>query len=156
MYHRLGLAHTRRPLCLLPALAAALSLTACGVSFRDSFDGGEVFKGMSLIGDRRPGVEMTLDVSVSQVYPVPLRVVCYYEDSDRLTEDQKQMAFEERSTVIGETTLEPAPDRRPDEEAPVQALIYRFSIPKPGRYFLACLTPAAAENGWGMSVTIKE
>ena len=102
------------------------------------------------------GSELTLTVSVTRVYPVPVRVACFYEDDARLTADQEKLAFAERAAKIGETVLAPAVDRDPtDKEVLVEKLTFRFSVPEPGDYFLACLTPAAADNGLGLSFEIR-
>ncbi len=126
------------------------TLTACGVSFHETFDGTETFKGISLAGDRSVGSELTLTVTVAQIYPVPMEIACYYEDGDHLTDDDYRVAFQERAKRIGETVLPPA--SLPIER---QLLTFDFSVPEPGNYFLACLTPAAADNGLGLLFTIR-
>jgi hypothetical protein len=126
-------------------------LPACGVSFGESFDGTEMFKAISLAGDRSPGAELTLTVTVIQSNPVPVQITCVYEDSNNLTDDDYRVAFHERASRIGSVVL-PAGS----EEAKREAISFTFSVPEPGDYFLACLTPAAAENGLGLSFTIKD
>ena len=137
-------------------LVAVVLLAACGVRFRSEFEGTELLKGISLTGERRAGAELTVNLQVSRVYPVPVRVACFYEASGRLSKEQKKLAFEERGTAIGEVVLDPAAERRPDEKAPEERLTFRFSAPAPGKYSLACLTPAAGENAWGMTFRIGE
>jgi hypothetical protein len=131
--------------------------TACGVSFGGGSDEGtEVFKSIRLTGERRAGAELTVTVGITRVYPVPVRLACFYETNEELTDDQYKMTFEERAAKIGETVLEPVPGRRPDDEdVPREEISFRFSVPEPGSYFLACNTPAAAENGTGLSFKIE-
>ncbi len=148
---RQGLNRSHVPVTAL----AVLALTACGVSFSDAYTGTETFKGLSLSGERRVGSELTIHLQVSQVYPVPVRIACYYEDGDRLTDDQKKMAFEERATFIGDTVLQPEALGTPTKKAVSQPISFQFSVPEPGSYFLACLTPAAVENGWGLEFKIS-
>jgi len=132
------------------------SLVACGVRLRESFEGTEVFQGIHLSGERSVNSPLTVTLSINQGYPVPLQVVCYYENDHKLTEDQKNLTFQERATPIGETVLPPSPGHRPSEKLQTQSLSFRFSVPEPGNYFLACLTPAAADNGLGVAFVIKE
>ena len=142
------------PPVLLPLLLVLA--TGCGVSFSDGFDGTELFKDIDLAGERSVGSELTLTVSVAPVYAVPVRIACFYEDADELTDDEVRLAFEERATKIGEAVLPPAADRRPDEgdAVPTEELRFRFAVHEPGHYFLACLTPAAADNGYGLRFEI--
>lgn len=139
----------------LPLLLVVPLLAACGVNFRDTFTGTEVFYGMAVHGERRPGSELTLDVTVTHGYPAPLAIGCYYEDGDKLTDDQMMLPFEQRATAIAEFVLPPAHGARPDA-APAARYTFPFTIPEAGRYFIACLTPAAADNGWGFVLTIRE
>ncbi len=137
-----------------PVVLLSLVLTACGVALREKYDGTEVFGGISLVGERRAGQELTVSIQVSQVYPVPVRIDCYYEDGDRLTADQQKMTFEERARYIGGTVLEPDPRARPEKHPPRKTLAFPFVVPGAGSYFVACLTPAATENGWGMDFKV--
>ncbi len=155
------------PLPFALACLIAIAVSACGVKFRETFEGTELFKGMSVCdqsgavcasGSTREfpaGSELTIDLVITQGYPVPVRVACYYEDGDRLTEDQKKLAFQERATLAAETVLPAAPGRRPDEKTPEQHLTFKFRIAEPGDYFLACMTPAAADNGLGVGLKIR-
>ena len=141
----------RRPVLLLLLLA----LPACGVSFRSNFSGTEVFKGISISGDRVVGSELTLTVTIAQPYPVPLQISCYYEDEDSLTEDQKNIAFQERAPLIGQTVLPANVGSNPQDKVEKQTLTYKFTPRQPGTYFAACLTPGAADNGYGTSFTVR-
>ena len=132
-----------------------LALPACGVAFRSDFEGTEVFKSISLSGDRVAGSELTLNVEVAQPYPVPLLITCYYEDPDALTEDEKNVAFQERAPVIGKTVLPAREGGDPQDKVEKQKLSFKFKVDQPGTYFVACLTPAAAENGYGLSFTVR-
>ncbi|HXH21698.1 MAG TPA: hypothetical protein VNN10_06685 [Dehalococcoidia bacterium] len=158
---------------------APLLLGACGVRFNGSFEGTELFKSLWLT--RQAGIEeqrcdrqgatwvcpagsrLAVNVGITNGYPVPVRVACYYEDPDALTEDQKNLAFVERATLIGETVLAPRPGLRPDMYAPDkkddpakrETLTFPFQAPPAGSYFLACLTPAAADNGVGVTLRIS-
>jgi hypothetical protein len=140
---------------LLP-LVLILALTACGVDFKTTYDDTELFKSVSLGGDRLVNADLTLSVVVTPAYPVPVHVACYYENGDALTDDQLNRSFIERAERIGETVLPPSAGRKPDDDVPEQTLSFHFSIPAPGEYFLACLTPAAADNGLGLLFTIRQ
>jgi hypothetical protein len=146
-------------------LCLAVATAACGVSFSDSFDGTEVFKGISLGGGacsvqadvwRCPKVDqLTVDLQIADGYPVPLRIACYYEDPDTVTEDQDKLAFHERAMLAGESTVDPKEGRKPgDKHIDRELVSISFPAPPPGDYFLACLTPAAADNGLGLSFKI--
>jgi hypothetical protein len=125
------------------------------VSFRSNFEGTEVFKSISLSGERVVGTELTLNVEVAQPYPVPLQITCYYEDPDALTDDEKSLAFQERAPVIGNTVLPARVGSDPQDKVEKQKLSFKFKVDQPGTYFVACLTPGAAENGYGLSFTVR-
>ena len=133
-----------------------LLLPACGVSFRSEFKGTEVFKSISITGDRIVGSELTLTVEVAQPYPVPVKVSCYYEDEDSLTDDQKMVAFQERAPLIGEQVLPANVGSDPQDKVEKQTLSFKFKPESPGTYFAACVTPGAADNGYGMSFTVRK
>lgn len=137
------------------ALLVALLVSACGVSFSEDYDGTETFKGISLAGERTEGSTLTVNLTITNGYPIPVRIACYWEDPDAVTDDQEKLTFQERARKIGETVLPAQPGRRPDDEdLPREALSFSFVAPPPGLYFLACLTPAAADNGLGMTFRI--
>jgi hypothetical protein len=152
---RSGLRNLMRHSPRLFLLALMPLLAACGVEFRYTFEGTELFKAMSISGERQVGEELTVSIEVSQVYPVPVRVACYVSNEKKRSYDEKNVAFEERARLIGETILPPATDRRPDEEAPREVLSYQFRVDEAGEYLVACLTPGAAENGWGMGLRVR-
>lgn len=135
-------------------LVALLFLSACGVAFSDDFDGTELFKGISLSGERVPGAELTVHLRINNGYPVPVRIGCYYEDPKTVTKEQEELAFNERATLIGETVLPAQEGRRPDKKYPGQELSFSFAAPEAGSYFLACFTPAAKDNGLGLNFKI--
>jgi hypothetical protein len=137
----------------LPLLS--LLLLGCGVSFGSDFDGTETFRSLELSGERVAGSELTVNVVVAQAYSVPVMIACYYEENSKLTDDQKKVTFEERARRFAEVVLPPAPGRLPTEKPQPQTFSFSFSVPAPGKYFLACLTPGSAENGIGMSFTVK-
>jgi hypothetical protein len=99
-------------------------------------------------------------MGITDGYPVPVRVACYYEDPDAVTEDQERLTFEERATLIGETVLAAREGKRPDqgkgdaEDLPRETISFPFDSPPPGKYFLACLTPASPDNGLGLTFTV--
>jgi hypothetical protein len=158
---------------------AALVLSGCGVRFSEEFEGTELFKTMWLTEQVtggvpevcaregatwvcRPGARLSVNTGITNGYPVPVRVACYYEDPDALTEDDEKLTFAERATFIGEAVLSPSEGARPDTYAPRKAkdaasetLSFAFDAPAPGSYFLACLTPAAADNGLGIAFKIE-
>jgi len=136
-------------------LALLLALPACGVSFRSEFNGTEVFKSISISGERVAGAELTLNLEVAQPYPVPVQVSCYFENEDDLTDDQKMVAFQERATKIGETVLAANAGSNPQDKVEKQKLSFTFTPTTPGDYFVACITPGAPDNGYGMSFTVK-
>lgn len=144
--------HLRRLLFLAVLIPA---LTACGVSFNDGAYGTELFYSLDLAGERTVNSELTLDVVVTQSYPAPVRIACYYENGDKLTDDEVKRPFEERAKPIGAAVLLPESTAKPGDDAEKQRLTFRFSIPEAGDYFLACLTPASPENGLGLLFTIK-
>src|SRR4051812_35409006 len=150
--HELSPASIRRSLFLLALL---LAVPACGVSFRSEFKGTEVFKSISVSGQRVVGSELTLNVEVAQPYPVPVQVSCYFENQDDLTEDQKMVAFQERAAKVGETVLPANVGSAPQDKVDKQKLSFTFKPATPGDYFAACITPGAPDNGYGMSFTVK-
>ena len=144
---------------LLSVLFVVFLSPFCGVAFRDTFTGTETFKGISLSGERVVGAPLTLSLVVQQTYPVPLTITCYYEDSDKLTDDEKKVAFQERAHVLGRALLPAAPERNPQdklEKSQRQTLTFDFKVDEAGSYFAACITPAAAENGYGIAFKIKD
>lgn len=150
-----------RPATGLPRLLLLLVLLsvlpACGVAFTDDWDGTELFRGMKLDGERNVNSELTLTIWLRPGYPVPVHIACVYERDRELTDDEEKLTFHERATQIGEATLTPAPGKRPnDKSIELEPYSFTFSVHEPGKYFLACLTPAAADNGLGMSFTIRE
>jgi hypothetical protein len=136
-------------------LAALALLPACGVQFGSSFEGTELFKDLDLQGDRFANRELVLSVEVNQAYSVPVRIACYYEQPDALTDDDKKVAFQERATLIGERVLPASDTGSPGDDVPRQTLRFPFSIPDAGSYFAACLTPASPENGIGLDFDLK-
>ncbi|MPZ50160.1 MAG: hypothetical protein GEU75_12835 [Dehalococcoidia bacterium] len=147
------------PFRLLPFFLAftLFASVGCGVRFTSPDPGTELFEDMDISGLRTAGSPLTISLTLNQAYPVAVRVACYYDLSDRdLTDDEKSLPFEERANKAGEAILPPAPEHRPDDEVALTKLDFSFSIPEPGRYFLACLTPASPENGIGSTVTIRE
>jgi hypothetical protein len=147
MYDRRSL-FLRRLRLALPLLLLVVS-TGCGVTFSESFEGTELFKSIRLTGDLKVGSELTLTLNVNQGYPVPVQVGCYYEAGSRLTDDQLKLAFQERATFIGGEELPAALDHKPGDDVVREDLVFKFTIDEAGEYFLACLTPAAPENGLG-------
>jgi hypothetical protein len=153
----------------------ALTVAACGVTFSEDFEGTELFKSISL-GDTPPGGsqggnssctrqagvwecsgvdQLTVSFEVTNGYPVLIQVACFYEEPDALTDDQLKVAFHERATRVGEKVLMPVEGRRPDDDVPRELLSFTFDAPPPGEYFLACLTPAAPDNGLGLGFRME-
>lgn len=140
---------------LLFAPLAALGLTACGVAFSSTFDGTEMFKGITVTGDRTEGSELTVTVWIAPVYPVPVELACYYEDDDDLSEDMQKIAFHDRALLAGKTTVEPAPEGvKPGDDVERQQVSITFTPRVAGDYFIACLTPAAPDNGIGVDFEV--
>jgi hypothetical protein len=155
----------------LPALLLAAFFLfgglRCGVAFHDKFEGTEFFKRMTVCdqagrcttGATRQypsGTALKIDLTVTQGYPVPVEVACYYEDESHLTDDQKQVVFHERAALAAKTVLSPATEGRPNQKhLPEQHLTFDLTIVAPGDYFLACLTPASGDNGLGVGLKIR-
>ncbi|HEY7269742.1 MAG TPA: hypothetical protein VH951_07935 [Dehalococcoidia bacterium] len=152
----------------IPIVLASLLSHGCGVSFRDSFDGTEVFKGISISGVggdcvnrggdwQCAGVsQLTVHMTVTDGYPVPVQVACYMENPDTVTDDQEKLAFHERAPMVAEATLQPAAGAKPgDKHLQKQPLDMTFAAPPPGKYFVACVTPAAPDNGLGVNFTVS-
>src|SRR3989304_3897617 len=91
-----------RFLIILITLAA---LPTCGVELKETFEGTEVFKGIALSGERVAGGELTMTLTVSQGYAVPVRIACLYENRSTRPPGWQKLAFEERATLIGGTVL---------------------------------------------------
>ncbi len=125
------------------------------MQFSSSFDGTELFKKLDLQGDLFANRELVLAVEVNQAYAVPVRVACYYEDRENLSEDDKKVAFQERATLIGERVLPASDADSPGDDVTRQTLRFAFSIPDAGTYFAACLTPASPENGIGLEFKLR-
>jgi hypothetical protein len=136
---------------------AGLGLTACGVAFSSTFEGTEMFKGISLDGPMTPGSEITLTLDLNPSYPIPVEIACYYEDDDTLSDDEMKLAFHDRAVPAGRRTIEPAePGTAPGDDVENRTEVFTFPAPsKPGDYFIACLTPAAPDNGIGVSFEIE-
>jgi hypothetical protein len=144
-----------KPFRFVLALLIAGLTSACGVSFSDDFDGTELFKGIRLEGERAIDSELVVTVTVNQAYVMPVRVACMYEDGYRLTDDQLKMDFSERAVRVGEEVLDPAPQgTHPGDDVERRDLSFRFRVPEPGDYFLACFTPHAPDNGLSLSFEI--
>jgi hypothetical protein len=127
---------------------------ACGISFGSDEDDSDFFEDLDLSGERLVNRELTIEVQVSNRYTVPVRIACYYERPDDLTEDQEEVGFEERGRLIGERVIQPVSGASSDE--PVElTLRFNFSLPEAGKYNAACLTPASPENAIGVTFEIK-
>lgn len=163
---------------LAVSLILVLFTSACGVTFSEDFEGTELFKTVWLTEhsggaapapcDRqgitwecRAGIDLDVNIGVTNGYPVPVRIACYYEDPDSLSDDDENLTFAERATLIGEVVLAAQPGRRPDEgkddAEDLTRESFRFTFParpQPGSYFVACLTPAAPDNGLGVNFRV--
>ena len=143
---------------LLFAPLTAVGLTACGVVFSSTFEGTEMFKGIALEGPMTPGSEITLILTLNPSYPVPVEIACFWDDDDSLTKDQQKIAFHDRAAPAGRRTVEAAPaGTKPGDDVENIIEVFTFPAPStPGDYFVACLTPAAPDNGVGVSFDIVE
>ena len=137
---------------LLTALAI---LPACGVDFSESDRGEDVFKGMTLSGDRFVNRELTVSLDVTVAYPVPVKIACYYENRAVLSAAQRNVPFAERALLIGERVMPPVAAEHPSTGAPSETVRFAFSVPSPGVYYLGCLTPAAPENRINLNFEVK-
>ena len=142
---------------MLVAPFAAVGLTACGVAFSSTFEGTEMFKGIEVTGDLTPGSELTVTVWITPVYPVPVELGCYYEDDDTVSDEIEKIAFHDRAILAGKMTIEPVPEGvTPADYKKIepQQVSFQFTPPAPGDYFIACLTPAAPDNGIGVDFEV--
>ena len=136
------------------SLVLIAALPACGITFEDEFQPTELFDTISLDGERVVGEDLTITVGLSNGYDVPVKVGCYYE-TEAVKGDRQLQGFISRAKMIGETVLSPAPDGRPDRpDVPIQTLSFDFSVDQPGDYFVACVTPAASDNGLGIYFSV--
>ena len=135
------------------------SLPACGIEFVASEEGTELIDKVEVAGEFVAGGEVTLTLTVNQAYSVPVHIACYVENQSLLTEDEKEVAFHERAMIVGEEFLDTALSNDgpmdPDEEVEKQEFSYRFRVDRPGSYFVACITPAAPDNGIGRSFNVR-
>jgi hypothetical protein len=145
-------------------LLLLLALPACGVAFSANFDGTEVFRKFALDspdvvnGEFPPGSPIEVSLTVNQGYPVPVAVSCRYENVD-ITDDERKVAFNERTTSVFETVLPANLDGHEPgdvDDVPDQEFNFEFSVDEPGDYFIACFTVASPENGIGRGFTIIE
>ena len=137
-------------------LGLVLLSSGCGVRFLDPEPGTELFEDLEISGTRTVDSELTIELDVTQAYPVAVQVACYYEVADKeLTDFEEELGFHERGFKVAETLLPASTATRPDDEVEATRLRFSFSVPQPGRYFLACLTPASPENGIGKIFTVR-
>ena len=139
----------------LVLLTGLVLLPACGIDFTESDRGKDVFKTMTLSGDRFVNRELVVSLDVTVAYPVPVKVACYYENRAVLSADQRRVPFAERAELIGERVFDPVDAEHPSTGAPHQTVRFAFSVPNPGVYYLGCLTPAAPENRINLTFEVK-
>ena len=144
---------------LLPLFLLLLALPACGIDFVASEEGTELIDKVEVAGDFVAGSELTVTMTINHAYPVPVHIACYVENQSQVTEDEKDVAFHERATLVGEEFLDTAQGTdgplNPDDEVEKKTYSYRFTVETPGTYFIACITPAAPDNGIGRSFTVR-
>ena len=151
----------RLPLALrlAPLLLFLLSLPACGIDFVASEEGTELIDKVEVAGEFVPGGKVTVTMTVNQAYPVPVHIACYVENQSQVTEDEKDVSFHERATLVGEEFLDTAittgRPSNPDDEVEKKTYSYTFTVDSPGSYFIACITPAAPDNGIGRSFNVR-
>jgi hypothetical protein len=153
LYHASGLLPVSRTPAFLLLLLLAF-VPACGISLDSDKTGSDFFEDVNLTGERFVNRQLTIEVEVSNRYTVPVRIACYYEKPNELSEDEEEVAFEERARLIGERVLQPVEGAGEDEPFE-QTLRFNFSLPEAGKYNAACLTPAAPENAIGVTFEIK-
>lgn len=154
LYDPLSLRLRTLPRLLLPFIAL-FGLTACGVEFSSTFTGTELFKGIAVTGDMHPGNDLTVTVNLNPTYPVPVTIACFYEDESNLTEDEEKIAFHDRARLAGRASLESPAGAAPGDDREREEMSFTFRVDQPGDYFIACLTPAAPDNGLGASFTVR-
>jgi len=151
----------RPPLALrlAPLLLLLLLLPACGIDFVASEEGTELIDKVEVAGDFVAGGDVTVTMTVNHAYPVPVHIACFVENQSEVTEDEKDVAFHERATLVGEEFLDTALSTNrplnPDDEVEKKKFTYSFTAEGPGSYFVACITPAAPDNGIGRSFTVR-
>ena len=136
-----------------------LLLPACGIDFVASEEGTELIDKVEVAGDFAAGSELTVTMTVNHAYPVPVHIACYVENQSDVTEDEKDVAFHERATLVGQEFLDTAQGTdsplNPDDEVEKKKYSYPFTPETAGSYFVACITPAAPDNGIGRSFTVR-
>lgn len=152
--------HLRKHFAALALLL--LPLPACGIVLSADFKGTELFREFELSGDETPegyfvaGGAIQVALTVNPSYPVAVAVSCRYENVD-ITDDQRRVAFNERTLSVFETVLPANPDSVPADDAgvPDETFEFEFEAPGPGDYFIACFAVAAPENGIGRGFTVE-
>ncbi len=106
-------------------------------------------------GEFPAGSPIEVSLAMTQTYPVPIAISCRYENVD-ITDDERKVAFNERTTSVFETTLPANPGYDPGDYEDVQSQKFNFdfSVDEPGDYFIACFVVSAPENGIGRGFTI--
>jgi hypothetical protein len=152
----------RRPplaLRLAPLLILLLTVPGCGIEFVASEEGTELIDSVTVSGEFVAGGEVMVTVTINQAYPVPVHVACYAQNESLVTEDEKDVSFHERATLVGQvyldTAIGPSGAMTPDTEVQKQTFSYPFRVERPGTYFIACITPAAPDNGVGRTFTVR-
>ena len=144
---------------LAPLLLLLLSLPACGIDFVASEEGTELIDKIEVMGNFVAGGEVTVKMTVNHAYPVPVHIACYVENQNLVTEDKEDVVFHERATLVGEefldTALSAGQPLNPDDEVAKKTYSYSFTVDTPGTYFIACITPAAPDNGIGRTFTVR-
>jgi hypothetical protein len=141
---------------LLGILLLMLALPACGIRFLDDFEGTELIENLRISGDFVVNGQLVVSIEVNNAYPVPVRVACMYDRETGLSDEEKRIAFHDRAIVVGERILEPRQGTKPSDDVENVGLSFQFSVPQPGSYFIACITPASPENGIGRSFIIRD
>ncbi len=143
---------------LIPLLLLLLCLPACGIEFVASEEGTELIDKVEVAGEFIAGGEVIVTMTVNHAYPVPVHIACYVENENLVTEEEEDVAFHERATLVGEefldTALSTGQPLNPDDEVEKVKYSYPFTVDSPGTYFIACITPAAPDNGIGRSFTV--
>lgn len=146
---------------LIASALLALVLIGCGITLGADEDESEIFSELTIEGDFTAGGLLTLTLEYEQPYPVDVAIVC-----DLLAAEERTQAI--ATPAEGETdadrvlrilseSLPANPVGGPVGEATPEAgtVQWSFFLPElPGRYRIACFTPADDRNQIGQRITV--
>jgi hypothetical protein len=163
---------------LVSALVVVL-LTACGITLSSGDEETEIFKRLTVEGNRRLGEDLTMRLEYSQPYNIEIGVVCELLASNPPSTATLAATATPQGTPPGTPTVPPIPKPEPTSEGwqtnlldqrlpsnehgglvgevtPVAGVLeISFFAPElPGDYEVRCYTPDAPENEITLEFTI--